>query len=229
MTVDQLLWDMDGTLLDTTTVVPVAFVRSVHILGGPPADEESVVDAYWRGPADVILTHLMGRSLSTSEMEVYYEELAGVEVEPYPGVLATFEELKTRGNARAVFTGASARAASLLLRAAHLEVDLLVGGDQVAGLKPKPDGIFAAAKKLHLDATRLGYIGDSALDLQAARAAGSRAVAAGWGHQFDPAEQSDVILSQPTEALGLLDPGAPTVPDVPRTPSHRTDTAAVDP
>ncbi|HYJ68166.1 MAG TPA: HAD-IA family hydrolase [Nocardioidaceae bacterium] len=204
MTVEQLLWDMDGTLLDTTSAVPAAFVRSVRVLAGPRTDEAAVVDAYWRGPPDVILGHLMGRQLDASEIEVYYRELESVEVEPYPGVVATFDALKAQGKARAVFTGASARAATLLLRPARLEVDLLLGGDQVAHPKPAPDGIHLAAQRLGLETERLAYVGDSCLDLQAARAAGSCAAAAGWGHQYDPHEDADVVLSEPSQALALL-------------------------
>ncbi|MEV6162230.1 HAD family hydrolase [Streptomyces sp. NPDC052052] len=204
MTVEELIWDMDGTLLDTTTVVPAAFVRSVRTLGGPVIDANDVVGAYWRGTPEVILEHLVGRPLEGSETEVYYLELAGVEVAPYPGVADVFAALRARGRAVAVFTGNSSRAAEALLRSAGLHADVLIGGDHVSRPKPAPDGILLTAAELGTDPVHVAYIGDSPLDLRAAAAAGSRGAAAAWGHLCDQAEHADVVLSGPLQALDLL-------------------------
>ncbi|WP_329460975.1 hypothetical protein [Streptomyces sp. NBC_01431] len=82
MAVEELVWDMDGTLVDTTVVLPAAFVRAVRALDGPAVDAGQVVAAYWRGTPEVILEHLVGRPLTVTETEVYYRELEGVEVAP---------------------------------------------------------------------------------------------------------------------------------------------------
>jgi HAD superfamily hydrolase (TIGR01509 family) len=204
MTVKELVWDMDGTLLDTTAVVPAAFVRAVRALGGPSVEANDVVGAYWRGTPEVILEHLVGRRLAPSETEVYYRELEGAEVDPYPGVVDVFAALRARGRAVAVFTGNSSRAAAVLLRSAGLHADVLIGGDQVSCPKPAPDGILLAAEELGIDPMDVAYVGDSPLDLRAAVAAGSRGAAAAWGHMYDQAEQADVVLSGPLQALDLL-------------------------
>jgi HAD superfamily hydrolase (TIGR01509 family) len=204
MTVKELVWDIDGTLLDTTAAVPAAFVRAVRALDGPDVDPSDVVDAYWRGPPEVILEHLVGRPLTPTQTDVYYRELQGVEVAPYSEVADTFTTLKARGRARAVFTGTSTRAARLLLTAADLPVDVLIGGDQVARSKPAPDGILLAAKELRIEPEQVAYIGDSPLDLRAASAAGCHSVAAAWGHQYDQSERADVVLTSAGRALELL-------------------------
>lgn len=105
MAVEELLWDMDGTLLDTTVVVPAAFVRTVHRLGGRSVDAAEVVAAYWRGTPEVILEHLVGRQLATDETDIYYQELESAEPDVYPGVREVFEVLHTQGRVRSVFTG----------------------------------------------------------------------------------------------------------------------------
>ncbi len=204
MTVKELVWDIDGTLLDTSAAVPAAFVRTVCVLGGPDLDPHDVVDAYWRGTPEVILEHLVGRPLTPTETDVYYRELEGVEVAPYPEVADTFAALRAQGRALAVYTGASTRAAGMLLKAADLPVDVLIGGDQVARSKPAPDGILLAAKKLGIEPEDVAYIGDSPLDLRAASSAGSHSVAAAWGHQYDQAERADVVLTSAARALDLL-------------------------
>ncbi|MFC7306840.1 HAD family hydrolase [Streptomyces monticola] len=208
MTLKELVWDMDGTLLDTTAVVPAALARAVRVLGGPDVDASDVVAAYWRGTPEVIMEHLVGRSLTATETDVYYRELEGVEVVPYPEVVDAFATLRAQGNALAVFTGASSRAAGMLLESAGLPVDVLIGGDHVERPKPAPDGIYLAAQELGVDPVDVAYVGDSPLDLRAATTAGSHGAAAAWGHMYDPAERADVVLAGPLQALELLSGGA---------------------
>ncbi|WP_329460974.1 HAD family hydrolase [Streptomyces sp. NBC_01431] len=116
-----------------------------------------------------------------------------------------FDRLRAQGHALAVFTGNSTRAAGALLKAAGLDADVLIGGDQVSRPKPAPDGILVAADEIGVDPAGLAYVGDSRLDLRAAAAAGSRSGAASWGHMYDASEPADVVLSHPLQALDLLD------------------------
>ena len=204
LAVRQLVWDMDGTLLDSSSVVPAAFVAAIAQLGGPPVTADQVVASYARGPAETILAHLAGRELAAAEHDVYYRELAGVAVTAYAGVLDVLGALRARGHAIAVFTGASKRAAAMLLASAGVAVDVLVGGDEAGRPKPAPDGVLLAAERLGLPAAEVAYIGDSPLDLRAAAAAGSTSAAAAWGHQYDAAEAADYMLATPRQALQLL-------------------------
>jgi HAD superfamily hydrolase (TIGR01509 family) len=202
--VRQLVWDMDGTLLDSSSVVPAAFVATIAQLGGPPVTADEIVASYARGPAETILAHLIGRELTAAEHDVYYRELAGVAVTAYAGVLDVLGALRARGHAIAVFTGASKRAAAMLLASAGVSVDVLVGGDEAGRPKPAPDGVLLVADRLGVPAAEIAYIGDSPLDLRAAVAAGSTSAAAAWGHQYNAAEAADYTLATPRQALQLL-------------------------
>lgn len=194
---------MDGTLIDSSRVVPEVFVKAVAALNGPKVDVNDVIAAYWRGTPEVILEHLVGRKLGPAEHDAYYLELAGVRVVAYPGVAATLGALQTKGLPVAVFTG-STKAARILLGAAGLKADIIIGGDQVEHPKPAPDGMRLAATLLGTTPERLILIGDSPLDLQAAKAAGSFSAAAAWGHMHDPSEPADVTLPTPQHLLSLL-------------------------
>ena len=207
MTVTHLLWDMDGTLLDSGVAVPAAYVAAVRRLGGPAVTPEQVIDAYPIGPPAVMLSHLTGREVTPADLELYYAELAHVTVSPYRGVLRTMARLRVIGQPVAVFTGASARAAAFLLPAAGIEPDVLVGGDEVGSPKPSGDGIELAARRLGVAPDRLAYVGDAPNDMRAARAAGALSAAAAWGHQYDPAEKADVTLARPVDAVALLRAG----------------------
>ena len=200
----QLVWDMDGTLVDSTEVVPDAFVGAVAALGGPQVDHARVIAAYSLGVPEVMLAELLGRPLLDGEVEAYYQGLDGAQLHAYPGVIRAFKALRAVGHPVAVFTGAAVRGARTLLEAAGLDVDVLVGGDMVDRPKPAPDGLYLAAALLEVSAHDLVYIGDAPTDLQAARAAGALAAAASWGHLYDPQASADLTLNGPEDALALL-------------------------
>ena len=204
MTVRQLVWDMDGTLLDSSVVVPAAYVAAVRRLGGPELTPARVVASYSIGPPEALLAHLLGRELAAGDPEVYYDELSAVTAQAYAGVEDVLAALRARGHRVAVFTGASTRAATMLLAAAGITVDVLVGGDEVTRPKPAADGLLLAARRLGVAPAGLVYIGDAPNDLRAATAARGMAAAAAWGHQYQSAEPADITLAAPAEALTLL-------------------------
>ena len=201
----QLVWDMDGTLLASGVVVPAAFLAAVRELGGPGASPAEVIARYSLGTPEMILADLVGRDVTAADADVYYRALAGSHVQPYPGVAEVLAALRARGHPVTVFTGASSRAAGILLATAGLDVDVLVGGDHVRRPKPAGDGLVLAASRLGVPASTLAYIGDAPNDLRAARSAGCLGAAAAWGHQYNPAEPADVTLAEPAGALALLD------------------------
>ncbi|WP_432565175.1 GNAT family N-acetyltransferase [Kineococcus sp. SYSU DK003] len=206
----HIVWDMDGTLIDSSQVVPAAFVEAVAELGGPAVDVEEVVAAYSLGVPEAVLGHLLRRALRPGEAEAYYRRLEAVSVEPCPGVRQTLAALRAHGHRIAVFTGAAVRGARSLLHAAGLQVDLLVGGDLVQRPKPAPDGLLLTARLLDVAPSRLVYVGDAPTDLLAAQAAGARAVAAAWGHLYDPGAPAHDTWPSPDAALAALDVPART-------------------
>ena len=200
----RLVWDMDGTLLDSTEVVPDAFVETVRELGVDDVDREKVVAAYSLGVPEVMLRHLVGPTLEDREIDLYYDRLLEGSVAPYDGVLETLDTLRQRGLPIVVFTGASSRAARTLLASAGIQFDILVGGDHVARPKPAPDGVLEAAKRLSVAPEDVVYIGDAPTDLQAALSAGARGAAATWGHLYQRDAPADILLRAPHDALALL-------------------------
>ena len=179
-------------------------MAAVRRLGGADLTPAEVVASYSLGPPDVLLAHLLGRDLTAGESDAYYDELSAVTARAYPGVEEVLAALRSRGHRVAVFTGASSRAATLLLPAAGIAVDVLVGGDEVARPKPAADGLLLTARRLGIAPGDLAYIGDAPNDLRAATAAGGISAAAAWGHQYEVAEPADVTLATPAEALALL-------------------------
>jgi N-acetyl-D-muramate 6-phosphate phosphatase len=86
---------------------------------------------------------------------------------------------------------------------------ILIGGDTLAERKPHPLPLQVAAQRLDSTMADCVYVGDDERDIQSARAAGMRSVAALWGYRGDDEDPAawgaDAMLSQPRD---LLDPGA---------------------
>ncbi|ROR93004.1 phosphoglycolate phosphatase/AHBA synthesis associated protein [Nocardioides aurantiacus] len=205
--VRAVLWDMDGTLIDSSAIVPDAFVETVLSLGGPRLTRDEVVAYYDAGAPHVMLGMMLDREPDPVLGERYHATLAdvGSGVRVHDGVAEVLAELHGRGVPMGVFTGNSARAASILLEAAGLRgwFDAVVGGDEVERPKPAPDGVLRVAQELGVDPARCVYVGDSPLDVGAARDAGAVPLAAGWGHLFD-ADRAVTVLATPADLLAHL-------------------------
>lgn len=203
--VSAIVWDMDGTLIDSATAVPATFAALVAELGGPSVDTSAVEAAYPLGIPEVILARLLGRSLREGEGDLYYKRLRTAKIRPYPGVREALAAMHGRWPT-GIFTGSSQAAAVISISIAGL-ADLLpvvVGGDQVNRPKPAPDGILMACRRLGQSPADVAYVGDSPTDLLAARAAGAVAVAAGWGHLYSAEAAADFTLTAPGQVCDLL-------------------------
>src|SRR6266516_463873 len=202
-----VIWDMDGTLLDSADVVPDAFIATAQARSGRTYTRQQIIDLYHLGPPPIMLPRLLGRAVTKADLDGYHARLQMMAhwVRPYPGVAALLHKLQPR-LPMAVFTGASSRAAHLLLEETGLLEDftVVVAGDEISRQKPHPDGILQACEHLGVEAQVAAYVCDASIDLEAARRAGALAVAAGWGHQYQDSGLAQVTLEQPDDLLGLV-------------------------
>jgi HAD superfamily hydrolase (TIGR01509 family) len=198
---------MDGTLIDSRTVVPDAYIATVQALGGVARTREQVIDLYPLGPPANLLACLLGRPSTADDLDEYHRRLGATAsaVRPYPQIAAVLARLQGR-LPMAVFTGASSRAAQVLLEATGLLpcFTAVVGGDQVERQKPHPDGVLRACELLGVPARAAAYVADAPADLVAAERAGALGIAAGWGHLYQPSAPAPVVLRRPDELLELL-------------------------
>lgn len=204
-----LVFDMDGTLFDSRTVVPDAYIATIREAGGPSYSRREVVEAYPLGPPRVLLSSLLGRPSTPQDLDDYHERLAAsaAEVRLYPEIPETLSALGEL-LPLAVYTGASREACSILMERTGLlpHFNALVGGDEVPRSKPDPDGILLACERLGVAAREAAYVGDAPYDLEAARRSGALAVSAGWGHLYRPGVPADVLAERPGDLLRLLQP-----------------------
>ncbi|MBM0228960.1 MULTISPECIES: HAD family hydrolase [Micromonospora] len=205
--VDAIVFDMDGTLIESHAVVPAAYRAAIMDAGGPLLSDAEIIAGYPLGPPAALLTHLLERPATDRDLARYHAHLIALatQVTVYPGVADLLAGVAGRG-AVGLFTGASHQAAEILLDRVGLlgHFQVVVGGDEVARPKPEPDGVELACRLLGVHPSRTAYVGDSPLDLRAARRSGALAVAAGWGHQYEPGEPADRTAGNPRDLLALL-------------------------
>jgi HAD superfamily hydrolase (TIGR01549 family) len=205
--VDAVVFDLDGTLLDSLPVVLDCYRETIEEMGGPLYSAQEVLNSFHLGPAARMLSTLIGSPVGAEAVARYEARLSAraTGVTAYPGVASVLERLHG-WVPLAVLTSADTAAARMLLAATELEAffDVVLGGDRVPRSKPAPDGLLMVCDTLGVEPKHAAYVGDGPADMQAAQACGALALAAAWGHQFRSDRVADRILNHPAELLELV-------------------------
>ncbi|MFP3943897.1 MAG: phosphoglycolate phosphatase [Alphaproteobacteria bacterium] len=193
-----VLFDLDGTLVDSAPDL----ARVLNILlereGLPCLREEAVRPMVGRGARKLLARgfEAAGREpaegrlddLTADFLSLYSDGIADLST-PFAGVRPVLATLGSAGARLAVCTNKKERLARQLLE----ELDLLacfgavLGADSVPARKPDPRHLTTAIAALEADAARTVMVGDSAADVNAARAAGIPVIAVAWGYTETPA------------------------------------------
>ena len=172
------LFDMDGTLVDSTAVVETLWTEFAKREGLDP--EEVIRFAHGRQTRDTLARFLPHVSVDRAALAMLREELSRRNgIRPISGATAFLADV-SRHVPVAVVTSASRELALVRLNAARIPVPhVLVAGEDVAHGKPAPDGYLLAAHRLGVDiATALAFE-DAEAGLRSATAAGARVVVVG--------------------------------------------------
>jgi HAD superfamily hydrolase (TIGR01549 family) len=206
--VEGVVFDMDGTLLDSSRTVPAAYAAAVHELCGRICSEAEIIAGYSAGPAGALIALFTGRPSTDADVDCWHHHLESRLhlTSVYAGIHEALDELKTLGLKLGVFTGATRRAARAQLDHGGLTrfFDVVVASDEIGRVKPAPDGLLLAAERLIAPPDRLAYVGDALNDLRCARAVGAIPVAAAWGHLFEPDDEPHVVASTPRDLVTIL-------------------------
>ena len=185
---DLVMFDLDGTLMETASELSDALNDTLADLGCAPVAETRVGDWIGNGTAELLIRGLAEstgqapQSLRGSELarralalfDLHYERRCGTRSRLYPQAVQVLQWLRARSVRLAVVTNKDGRFTRRLLDSHRLTslLDLVVAGDTVARKKPAPDGIAHCLAQLQVAATRALFVGDSAVDVASARNAG---------------------------------------------------------
>ncbi len=212
-----LLFDLDGTLVDTARDLHAAAAALCAELQAPPPDLAAFRECVSRGgaamlrcafpPADEAqVAALLPRFLALYDADI--ASRGGL----FSGMAEVLAEVERSGARWGVVTNKPERLARRLLDALDLAARcaVLIGGDTLPTRKPDPAPLREACRRCAVDVRSAVYVGDDPRDVEAACAAGMPSIAAAWGYVGDAPPVAlwgaDAVVATPIDLLsdGLL-------------------------
>ncbi|MDR2149473.1 MAG: HAD-IA family hydrolase [Spirochaetaceae bacterium] len=211
-----VLFDLDGTLLDTLQDIAYNMNRALVIKGLAPLALEAYTDMVgwgmytlaYKALPPALRTEQNAYDLASCAIQSYAENPA-LYTKPYPGIPAVVAALKERGALTAVLTNKPDRLAQAVIERlfAPASFDYIAGVVAHRPAKPDPQAVWAVLARLGVAADRSVIIGDSEIDLESARAAGTASIAVSWGfrtRQFLESAGADLLVDTPEALLAAL-------------------------
>lgn len=217
--IDAVLFDLDGTLVDSVPDIAIAVDRLMAALDLPARGEAKVRTWVGNGSENLIRRALTDSMDGQADAELmararplyrrFYADCVCVYSTLYAGVADCLQALAERGLPLACVTNKPAELAAPLLTRIGIEryFATLVGGECTPAHKPAPDALLLAAERLGVTPARCLMVGDSKNDIGAARNAGCpvAAVPYGYNHGRDIRESApDVVVASLAELPALI-------------------------
>lgn len=211
-----VLFDMDGTLLDTAPDF-IAVAQAMRLARGlPRIPDQDVRDVVSGGARAMVLSAFDVDPLS-DEFEALrlefldrYQRHCAVESHLYDGMSELLADIEQANLIWGVVTNKPLRFAEPIMHQLGLasRSAVLVCPDHVSKSKPDPEPMLLACSQLDLDPSTVLFVGDDLRDIESGRAAGSRTAAVRYGyiHPDDNPDTwgADVVVDHPLELRALL-------------------------
>lgn len=185
-----LLFDLDGTLVDSLPDLTGALNKMLRLRGQPPLATADCRLMIGDGLTTLVTRALAARQLlfeqrALADFEAAYAQRVSRKTRPYAGVVETLTALTARGHHMAIVTNKSLAMTERLLADLDLApfFRVLCGGDSHALRKPNALPLLATLQQLGVGPKDAVMIGDSAADMGAAKAAGVPSVLVTYGYR----------------------------------------------
>ena len=190
-----IVFDLDGTLVDSSVDLANAVNALLVELGTAPLAEAAIIGMVGEGAGVLVRRALAAAALdpdtpgALDRFLAHYDRHLLDHTRPYPGMVDTLAWFNGR-LPMAVLTNKPSHPTELILRGLSLRVYFrtVVGGDTAAGRKPNPAALLQLAADSGVEPGRVLMVGDSPIDLATARNAGTQICLAryGFGYRFTP-------------------------------------------
>lgn len=214
MKYNTVIFDLDGTLLDTLADLADSTNAALEIFGFPTHSYDSVRMFVGNG-----VRNLMIRALPDGEGNPKFEECLETfrahyakncrnKTQAYEGIYPMLAELKARGIKMAIVSNKFDAAVKTLNRDYFGEyIDIAIGERAEIRKKPAPDTVLQALRELDSSADEAVYVGDSDVDVATAVNSGMACIGVSWGFRgrdFLAAHGAKTIVDTPAELLQVL-------------------------
>lgn len=212
-----VLIDLDGTLVDTAPDIVEAATRMLQALGAPPLPFKMVRGFIGNGVPTLVRRVLEASPIAPAVEQHYaqslfhwhYQNTNGHFGQVFPGVLKGLNALQQAGYRLGCVTNKPAAATAVLLAITGLApyFEVVVAGDSIAQMKPDPEPLLHACRQMQSDPALCVLVGDSGVDVAAARAAGMPVYIVRYGYPGPDGHggmQCDALIESLDDLPGLL-------------------------
>lgn len=211
-----VFFDLDGTLFDTAEDLVPTIRDTVATLGIQPASVSQIRASIALGSRGMLATALNSDindvRIERLMPEFYqrYEQATGEKSDYFVGMEAVLMMLEQQQIPWGIITNKNTRFARAIVRRKNLEhrISVLVCGDTLPQVKPHPAPLRYACAQLNIHPEQALFVGDSPVDIQAARAANMPCVAVAWGYTPENENPSEwgasYTFSHPQELHDML-------------------------
>jgi len=217
MQADLLVFDLDGTLIDSRVDLALSVNASREFAGLDPLPHETIF-SYVGDGAPMLIRRALGPEASEDLVERclrrfldYYREHMLDNTYLYPGVREALDAFRDEGRAMAVLTNKPVRFSQLILEGLGLGGHFfrVYGGNSFETKKPDPEGLRELIRESKTAPERTLMVGDSGVDVRTARNAGARSCGVTYGLQPETFEDHppDLLVDRLDELAGILRDG----------------------
>lgn len=217
MRLRAVLFDMDGTLLDSAPDF-IAVARAMRLARGlEPVPDQQIRDVVSGGARAMVLGAFdvdpLSEEFESLRLEFLdrYQDQCAIATRLYDGMAELLDDIEKAKLLWGVVTNKPLRFAEPIMQRLNLasRSAVLVCPDHVSKSKPDPEPMFLACSQLGLDPASVLFVGDDLRDIESGRAAGSKTAAVRYGyiHPDDNPDHwgADVVVDHPLQLRAILD------------------------
>jgi phosphoglycolate phosphatase len=207
----MVMFDLDGTLVDSVPDLVFAVNAMLKDLGAVPVEESQVRQWVGNGAAKLVERALIQANLlldatnieaSLTLFKQYYRQHCAVDTCLYEGVMHCLRALHERNIVMTIITNKPREFVPAILASLNIThfFTLIIGGDDLAERKPSPLPLLHCIKQVQCAIDTVVMVGDSKNDIDAARQAGIPVVAVNYGYNHG----RSIALERPDKVLSSL-------------------------
>jgi phosphoglycolate phosphatase len=212
--IKAVIWDLDGTLLNTLDDLAAAVNAALDAYGMPARTVDEVRRFVGNGVRMLIRRAVPRECNEQTVDEVlasfrsYYAAHHTDRTTPYDGIIDTLDRLQAAGILSLVVSNKiEPEVIALCERFFQNRIAAAIGDAPPRPPKPAPDGVLLALKKLNISADQTVFVGDMTVDIDTARGLDIPCLAAGWGFSEPAALHAygaAVVLDHPSQVADYV-------------------------